>query len=94
MLSNKQKWSSWNYELKSYNLSPNYTNFFSSNSICSSDYLQILEINGLCFPGGSVGKESVCNAVDLGLIPGLRRFPRGGYDNPSIKMCAKSLSHV
>ena len=23
------------------------------------------------FPGGSVGKESACNAGDLGLIPGL-----------------------
>ena len=30
------------------------------------------------FPGGSDGKESVCNAVDLGLIPGLGRFPGGG----------------
>ena len=29
----------------------------------------------LCFPGGSVGKESTCNARDLGLIPGLGRSP-------------------
>ena len=27
------------------------------------------------FPGGSDGKESACNAGDLGLIPGLGRFP-------------------
>jgi len=27
------------------------------------------------FPGGSVGKESVCNAGDPILIPGLRRPP-------------------
>ena len=27
------------------------------------------------FPGGSHGKESACNAGDLGLIPGLGRFP-------------------
>ena len=27
------------------------------------------------FPGGSDGKESACNAGDLGLIPGLRRSP-------------------
>ena len=27
------------------------------------------------FPGGSDGKESVCNAVDPCLIPGLGRFP-------------------
>ena len=33
------------------------------------------------FPGGSAGKESTCNAVDLGWIPGLARFPwiRKGY---------------
>ena len=28
------------------------------------------------FPGGSDGKESACNAGDLGLIPGLGRSPR------------------
>ena len=27
------------------------------------------------FPGGSEGKESVCNAGDLGSIPGLGKFP-------------------
>ena len=27
------------------------------------------------FPGGSDGKESTCNVEDLGLIPGLGRFP-------------------
>ena len=27
------------------------------------------------FPGGSAGKESACNAGDLGLIPGLGRSP-------------------
>ena len=27
----------------------------------------------LSFPGGSAGKEFACNAVDLGLIPGLGR---------------------
>ena len=31
------------------------------------------------FPGGSVGKESVCNAGGLGLIPGLGRSPREYY---------------
>ena len=35
----------------------------------------------LGFPGGSVGKESACNAGDLGLIPGLGRSlaERNGY---------------
>ena len=27
------------------------------------------------FPGGSAGKESACNAGDLGSIPGLGRSP-------------------
>ena len=31
------------------------------------------------FPGGSAGKESTCNARDLGSIPGLGRSPGEGY---------------
>ena len=34
------------------------------------------------FLGGSDGKESACNAGDLGLIPGLGRSPGGGHGNP------------
>ena len=34
-------------------------------------YLEYL----LGFPGSSAGKESICNAGVLGLIPGLGRFP-------------------
>ena len=34
------------------------------------------------FPGGSDGKESACNAGDLGLIPGLGRAPGEGNDHP------------
>ena len=40
-----------------------------------------LSLNFLCiqgFPGGSDGKESVCNARDLGLIPGSERSPGEG----------------
>ena len=36
----------------------------------------------LGFPGGSAGKESACNAEDLGLIPGLRRSPGEGEGYP------------
>ena len=36
----------------------------------------------LGFPGGSAGKESACNAGDLGLIPGLGRSPREGNSYP------------
>ena len=35
----------------------------------------------LGFPGGSDGKESTCNAGDLGLIPELGRFPGEGNGN-------------
>ena len=34
------------------------------------------------FPGGSAGKESTCNAGDLGLIPGLGRSPGEGKGYP------------
>ena len=34
------------------------------------------------FPGGSVGKESPCNAEDAISIPGSRRFPGLGNGNP------------
>ena len=33
-------------------------------------------------PGGSAGKESTCNAGDLGLIPGLGRFSGEGKGYP------------
>ena len=34
------------------------------------------------FPDSSVGKESACNAGDLGLIPGLGRSPGEGKGYP------------
>ena len=36
----------------------------------------------LGFPGGSAGKESACNAEDLGSIPGLGRCPGEGNSYP------------
>ena len=36
------------------------------------------------FPHSSVGKESACNAGDLGLIPGSGRSPGGGHGHSSI----------
>ena len=35
-----------------------------------------------CFPGGSDGKESACNAGDLGYIRGSGRFPGEGNSYP------------
>ena len=34
------------------------------------------------FPCGSAGKESTCNVGDLGLIPGLGRYPGEGKGFP------------
>ena len=42
------------------------------------------------FPGGSVGKESACNAGDLGLIPGSGKFPGEGNGNPLQYYCLKN----
>ena len=39
------------------------------------------------FPGGSVDKESACNAGDLGSIPGSRRSPGEGNGNPLQYSC-------
>ena len=36
----------------------------------------------ICFPGGSDGEESACNAGDLGSIPGLGRSPREENGDP------------
>ena len=40
--------------------------------------------------GGSDGKESTCNAGDLGLIPGLGKFPGGGNGNPLQYSCLET----
>ena len=41
-------------------------------------------------PGGSGGKESACNAGDLGLIPGLGRSPGEGNGNPLQHSCLEN----
>ena len=42
------------------------------------------------FPGGSDGEAPVCNAGDLGLIPGLGRSPGGGNGNPLQYSCLEN----
>ena len=42
------------------------------------------------FPGGSGGKESACNAGDLGSIPGLGIYPAEGNDNPLQYSCLEN----
>ena len=41
----------------------------------------------MSFPGGSGGKESACNAGDLGLIPGSGRSSGEGNGNPLQYSC-------
>ena len=42
------------------------------------------------FPGGSNGKESACNAGDLGSVPGLGRSPREGNGYPLHYSCLEN----
>ena len=43
------------------------------------------------FPGGSVGKESTCDAgEDLGSIPGLGRSPGAGHGSPLQCSCLEN----
>ena len=42
------------------------------------------------FPGGSEGKESACNAGDVGSILGLGRSPGGGHGNPLQYSCLEN----
>ena len=43
------------------------------------------------FPYSSVGKESACNAGDLGLIPGSGRSPGEGNGNPLEYSCLENF---
>ena len=48
-----------------------------------TNFLLVVILQYMGFPGGSAGKESACNVGDLGLIPGLGRSPGGGHGNHS-----------
>ena len=66
--------------------------------LCTHQYLG-LEVKGIFmfsllkmgFLCGSAGKESACNAGDLGSIPGLGRSPGGGNGNPPQYSCLENL---
>ena len=64
--------------LKSVLKSPQFRSI--NSSVLSLLYGPTLTSMG--FPGGSDGKESVCNAGDLGSIPGLGRSPGEVNGNP------------
>ena len=44
-----------------------------------------------CYLDRAVGKESVCNSGDPGLIPGSGRFSGEGNDNPLQHSCLENL---
>ena len=54
----------------------------------TSDLIQ--QLNCMGFPGSSDGKESTCNAGDLGLIPGSRRSPGEKNGNPLQYSCLQN----
>ena len=62
------------------------------SSVHRSSQARILEWVAISYFGGvcgSDGKESACNVGDLGLIPGLGRFPGKGNGNPLQYSCWK-----
>ena len=44
----------------------------------------------LGFPSGSHGKESACNAGNMGSVPGLGRSPGEGNDSPLQDSCLEN----
>ena len=51
-------------------------------------FMELQALQG--FPGGSDGKESACNAGDLGLIPESGRSPGEGNGNPVQYSCLEN----
>ena len=68
------------------------TLLFSSNTIkkFTLTYLIMYMMIYNPFPGGSDGKESACNAGDLGSIPGSGRSPGEGNGNPLQHSCLEN----
>ena len=64
--------------------SSQYSNAYGKSNVCKMNLLRHLR------PGDSYGKESAFSAGDLGSIPGLRRSPGGGYDNPLWYSCLEN----
>ena len=60
--------------------------YFSENKNSLSDYLQY----HTGFSDDLVGKKFAWNVGDLGSIPGLGRFPGGGYGNPFQYSCMEN----
>ena len=57
---------------------------------CYSLLRSLLPITPYCFPGGSLSKESACNAQDPGSIPGWGRSPGEKNGNPLQNACLEN----
>ena len=76
----------WPTPSASSSLSPNLTSSSFFFNIYIYIYIYFTEVS----PGGSDRKESVCNAGDLGFIPGLGRSPGEGNGNPLYYSCLEN----
>ena len=54
--------------------------------------VETLTLNTIFNSGGLDGKDSACNAGDLGLIPGSGRLSREGHGNPLQYPCLENLT--
>jgi len=63
---------------------------FQNTSLAVSSQSPLLVLPHPDFPGSSDGKDSACNAGDLGLIPGLGRSPGEGNGNPLQYSCLEN----
>ena len=57
---------------------------------CFNNWRKLFFFQHLGFPGGSVSKESACNAGDLGSIPESGRSPEEGDGNPHQDSCLEN----
>ena len=72
----------------------NTTNYSIRNKCCDSweNRLLFRKYSGkVGFPGGSYGKDSACNAGDLGFFLGLGIPPGGGHGNPLQYSCLENF---
>ena len=92
----------WNYGKVSYievlqlhppSVTPFPGYFWRSRFVLAHCVLFCLDLTWPGFPGGSDSKrkkKSICNAGDLGSIPGLGRSPGGGHGNPLQYSCLEN----
>ena len=76
-----------NPKVKTYDLKS--VHFLTYPFICIKNFRDLIT-KYLGFPVGSDGKESICNAGDLGSTPELGRSPGAGHGNPLQYSCLEN----